>query len=123
MPVDQPGQALDRLRRAGRGLSPWELTALHDLVSLTGSLVLGLAVAEGALRRRGRPGPSRRIDEDWQIAQWGERRRGRRAAAERRRGDSSTLSASAISCSRVAVIAQRLGPSRARSLCHLVQLH
>jgi chaperone required for assembly of F1-ATPase len=49
----------------------FRLTALHDLVSLSGSLVLGLAVAHGRLDP---PEGWRlsRIDEDWQIEQWGE---------------------------------------------------
>jgi chaperone required for assembly of F1-ATPase len=71
LPSQQPPPALKRLSDAVHGLDAFRLTALHDLVGLSGSLVLGLAVAHGRLD------PSdgwtlSRIDEDWQIEQWGE---------------------------------------------------
>jgi chaperone required for assembly of F1-ATPase len=71
MPCAQPQATLDRLSAHVAGFDAFELTALYDLVALSGSLVIGLAVAEGqadpeALWR------ASRIDEDWQIAQWGE---------------------------------------------------
>jgi len=71
MPVDQDAAALAPLRRAVHASTNFQLTALHDLVALTGSLVLGLAVAHGRLD----PDTAwriSRIDEDWQIEQWGE---------------------------------------------------
>ena len=46
------------------------LTALHELVTLSGSLVLGLAVARGALAAEVAWDLSR-IDESWQEEQWG----------------------------------------------------
>jgi len=68
--VAQPADSLERLAAGIRSLSAFELTALHDLVSLSGSLVLGLAVAEAALDPE-RGWRLSRIDEDWQIEQWG----------------------------------------------------
>ncbi|NKB26897.1 MAG: ATPase [Rhodobacteraceae bacterium] len=70
MPLDHPPEALRRLADAVATYDPFELTALHDLVSLTGSLIIGLATLHGvqpseALWQAGR------IDEDWQIEQWG----------------------------------------------------
>lgn len=70
MPVTQPESSLINLSKAVHARAPFTLTALHDLVTLSGSLVLGLSVAEGAT------GPETawdlsRIDENWQIAQWG----------------------------------------------------
>jgi chaperone required for assembly of F1-ATPase len=71
LPSVQPGDALRRLSQAVHDTDAFRLTALHDLVSMSGSLVLGLAVAHGRLDP---PEGWRisRIDEDWQIEQWGE---------------------------------------------------
>ena len=48
----------------------FELTALHDLVAISGSLVLGLAVALGDLEAEEGFAISR-LDEHWQAALWG----------------------------------------------------
>lgn len=83
IPVDQPEAALDRLRAVVLAGSVWRLTALHELVSLGGSLVIGLAVERGVVTPA--EGWARsRIDEEWQAAQWG-RDDEADAAAERRR--------------------------------------
>jgi chaperone required for assembly of F1-ATPase len=70
IPVDQPGDALDRLRAEVLAGSVWRLTALHELVSLGGSLVIGLAVERGVVTPTEGWAHSR-IDEEWQAAQWG----------------------------------------------------
>ncbi|NBD29184.1 MAG: ATPase [Alphaproteobacteria bacterium] len=70
MPVAQDARALERLRCATRDQSVFQLTALHDLVTITGSLVLGLAVSRGHLGADLAFDLSR-LDEDWQIEQWG----------------------------------------------------
>ncbi|MCU0856651.1 MAG: ATPase [Rhodobacteraceae bacterium] len=85
LPVGQPEAAIAALAGAVRALSPWELTALHELVSLTGSLVLGLAVAGGACPADAAWTLSR-IDEDWQTEQWGADAEAE-ATAERRRSE------------------------------------
>ena len=51
-------------------LSSFQLTALYDLVSITGSLILGLATINGRLSAEEAFNLSR-IDELWQIEQWG----------------------------------------------------
>jgi chaperone required for assembly of F1-ATPase len=70
LPVAQPANAVEALRRRAMALSEWELTALSEFVSLSGSFVLGLAAMEGHdladLWDRSR------IDETWQIDRWGE---------------------------------------------------
>ncbi|MGB3555245.1 MAG: ATPase, partial [Jannaschia sp.] len=71
VPVAQPPEAMIILRAKVGAFSPWELTALSELVSLSGSLVLALAVMEGHLSPEATWTLSR-VDEDWQIAQWGE---------------------------------------------------
>lgn len=49
IPQPQPQESLARLRARVADHDDYELTALHDLVTLSGSLVLGLAVAEGRM--------------------------------------------------------------------------
>ncbi len=71
MHVPQTAQALQSLRAEVAAFDDFALAAAHDLISISGSLVLALAVTKGAL------GPEEawlksRIDEHWQIAQWGE---------------------------------------------------
>lgn len=70
MPVEQSSDALDALGAPLFAASAFELTALHDLIALSGSLVLGLAVAMGRLSADEAWSLSR-IDEDWQAEQWG----------------------------------------------------
>jgi chaperone required for assembly of F1-ATPase len=70
MPVPQQATALARMQAAVAEFDDFGLAALHDLVGMTGSLVLGLAVAAGALTARAAWDASR-VDEDWQREQWG----------------------------------------------------
>lgn len=70
LPVAQAPEALSRLSGAVSAADDFRLTALHDLVALSGSLILGLAVAHGRLDPEEAWALSR-IDEEWQIAQWG----------------------------------------------------
>ena len=70
MHAPQPEASLSRLRRQVARLGDFELAALFDLVALTGSLVLGLAVERGFL------GPedawrASRIEEGWNLERWG----------------------------------------------------
>jgi chaperone required for assembly of F1-ATPase len=70
--VRQPERSLDALRAALATIDgPFALAALHVLTTLTGSLLLALAVLRGAL---GAPEAWRiaHVDEDFQISQWGE---------------------------------------------------
>ncbi len=66
----QSGAALAVLRARVAGLDAFELTAFHDLVALSGSLVIGLAVLAG-LRPAADLWALSRIDEDWQTEIWG----------------------------------------------------
>lgn len=70
MHVAQPPVALAALSQAVARLDPFALTALHDLVGLSGSLILGLAVTEGRLAAPEAWALSR-IDEEWQAELWG----------------------------------------------------
>jgi chaperone required for assembly of F1-ATPase len=83
MPVLQDPAALARLARRVEGLEPFSLAAFHDLVSLSGSLVLALAVLDGWLAPEEAWSLSR-LDEDFQIEEWGEDAEAAEAAARRR---------------------------------------
>lgn len=80
-PQPEPGQRA--LRAHVAALDPFRLTALHDLVTLSGSLVLGLAVQRGALPA-GDAWTLSRIDETWQQEQWGVDSEAEQAAEEKR---------------------------------------
>lgn len=69
--VPQDPVSLAALHHHTDQLTPFELTAFHDLVSLSGSLVIGFATIRDfdtveALWQ------ASRIDEAWQIEQWGD---------------------------------------------------
>lgn len=70
MHVAQTDEALARLTREVHALSAFELAAFHDLVSLSGSLVIGLAATRDAWPIEELWAVSR-LDEDWQAEQWG----------------------------------------------------
>lgn len=83
MPVEQPAEALERLRAPMEAMDDFTLAAFHDLVTLSGSLVLALAVAEGRLSAEEGWALSR-VDEEFQIEEWGEDEEAAEAAALRR---------------------------------------
>lgn len=84
VPVAQPSASLAALAEEVRRHDPFALAALHDLVALSGSLILGLAVAKGRLSPD-RAWELSRLDEDWQEAQWGTDEDAAAVAAARRR--------------------------------------
>jgi chaperone required for assembly of F1-ATPase len=71
LPVTQPGESLVRIRRDVRTMTPFQLVGFHDLVVLSGSLVIGLAVVH-ELASAEELWDISRLDELWQIEQWGE---------------------------------------------------
>jgi chaperone required for assembly of F1-ATPase len=83
MHVDQPTSSLANMSAAVRTHDPWELSALHELVTISGSLVIGLAVSRGRLTPDAAWTASR-VDEDWTIAEWGEDAEAAANAARRR---------------------------------------
>ena len=70
MPIAQDPAVLKRLASEVAGMDVFTLTAFHDLVSLSGSLIVGLAVAKGVYSANEGWDLSR-IDETWQSEQWG----------------------------------------------------
>lgn len=71
VPIGQPAESLAVLARLVHGLDPFRLAAFHDLVAISGSLILALAVSHKRLDAT-EAWALARIDEDWQISLWGE---------------------------------------------------
>ncbi len=82
MHAAQPEAAIAALNAAVDAFDPFRLTALHDLVTLSGSLVLGLAVADGRLSAD-QGWRLSRIDEDFQAELWGADAEAEAAAARK----------------------------------------
>ena len=85
MHVTQPPESLVRLEDRVRGLTPFQLTGLHDLVALPGSLLLALAVIDGAVSAE-EAWTRARVDEAWQAEEWGADEEAAEAEASRRAG-------------------------------------
>ncbi|GAA0308855.1 ATP12 family chaperone protein [Rhodovulum strictum] len=85
LPCAQPGESLAVLGGRVAAQDAFALTALHDLVALSGSLVIGLAALEGAVAPIERLWDLSRIDETWQQEQWGVDDEAAEVAAARRR--------------------------------------
>jgi chaperone required for assembly of F1-ATPase len=71
MPRDQPAETLAAVSRLLAANDPFRLIALHAITTLTGSAILALALAEGQIGAA-EAWTAAHVDEDWQIAQWGE---------------------------------------------------
>jgi chaperone required for assembly of F1-ATPase len=69
--VEQPPEALAKLRAALAAYDDCALAALHVMASITGSLILALAMAEGRIEA-GEGFRLSRIDEDYQAEKWGQ---------------------------------------------------
>jgi chaperone required for assembly of F1-ATPase len=67
----QPAETIARLTAAVRDIDPFPLVALQRLVTISGSLVIGLAMLEGAIDARA-AFDAAHLDELWQAELWGE---------------------------------------------------
>jgi chaperone required for assembly of F1-ATPase len=67
--VPQPQEAIAAIR-AAIPAEPWRLGALSVITTLTGSALLALALAQGALAAEA-AWAAAHVDEDWQMSQWG----------------------------------------------------
>lgn len=83
IPVAQDPRVLARLHARVAGLDLWGLTALHDLVTIPGSLILGLAVIEGRIDADTAHRLAR-LDEAFQAERWGHDAEAEIATEERR---------------------------------------
>ena len=79
----QPATSLGALATLVHSCDVFELTALYDLVSLTGSLVIGLAAVRQAFAADDLWDRSQ-VDEAWQTDQWGEDVEARKRTESRR---------------------------------------
>ena len=70
-PVAQPAPTLARLRATVDALGPFVLAGLSPLVSVTGSLLLGLAVLEREIDAE-TAWAAGEVDAAWQAEQWGD---------------------------------------------------
>lgn len=71
MHVKQDSAALDRMNAELDRFDDFALAAVHDLISLSGSLILALAVTRDAIHPQ-EAWLKSRIDEHWQAQQWGQ---------------------------------------------------
>jgi len=79
----QPSETLAALQRTVKIYSPFETAALHPLVTLTGSLLLALMLAEGAIAPDA-AWDAGQLDELWQAENWGEDALAQTARAEKK---------------------------------------
>jgi chaperone required for assembly of F1-ATPase len=87
----QPAATIARLTEAVAALPPFQLAALSPLVTTTGSLIVALALAEGAIDADA-AWTAAHVDEDWQTEQWGTDPLAAEArAAKRREFDAALL--------------------------------
>ena len=70
MPIEQPADAIERLSQTMPLMSDFQMTGFYDLVTLSGSFLIGLAAARGFASEHDLWDASR-VDEMLQIEQWG----------------------------------------------------
>lgn len=91
MHVEQPPEALAVIgKRVAAFADPFAIGAMHSVTTLTGSLVIALALAEGRIDAAA-AWDAANADEDWNVRQWGEDAE----AARRREARRSELDAAA----------------------------
>ncbi|MDW3224688.1 MAG: ATP12 family protein [Paracoccaceae bacterium] len=84
MHIAQDGPVLTRLSERVHALSAFQLAAFHDLVSLSGSLILAFAATQNVQETKAIWDISR-LDEIWQAEQWGADDEAEAAAAVKQR--------------------------------------
>jgi chaperone required for assembly of F1-ATPase len=82
--MPQPAETLARLNAAMRARDAFALAGLSPLVTVSGSLLIALALAEGAISLD-LAWAAATLDEQWQAGQWGEDADAAAALAARRR--------------------------------------
>jgi len=82
--MKQPGETIDRLGAAVGSRDPFQLAGLSPLVTISGSLLIALALAEGAIGLEA-AWAAATVDEAWQAEKWGEDAEAVAALANRRR--------------------------------------
>jgi chaperone required for assembly of F1-ATPase len=82
--MPQPSETIARLGAAVAERDPFMLAGLSPLVTISGSLLIALALAEGAIGVD-KAWSAATLDERWQAEQWGEDEEAAAALANRRR--------------------------------------
>lgn len=85
MHFEQQPEALERLTAEIAAFDEFALAGVHDLISISGSLILALAVTKGRIDAQAGWDLSR-LDEQWQIDQWGADEEAEKAATAKRQG-------------------------------------
>jgi chaperone required for assembly of F1-ATPase len=67
--IQQPGSALQAARDYLAHKSAWDLTAIHNITTLTGSALIAAMACTGAIPAS-EAWAAAHVDEDWQIEQW-----------------------------------------------------
>ena len=70
VPVEQPASSLESIRSLLEGYDAFTLSAMQELVTLSGSVLLALAVIR-SFRSPEAAWLASRVDEDWQAERWG----------------------------------------------------
>jgi chaperone required for assembly of F1-ATPase len=70
MHTEQPREAIAAASRA-IPVDPWQLGAVSAITTITGSALIALALAHGAIEPD-QAWAAAHVDEDWQISKWGE---------------------------------------------------
>jgi chaperone required for assembly of F1-ATPase len=70
MPIRQPTEVLGACSALLEKYSDFELAAVYDLITLSGSFVIGIATASEKITVS-KAWAASRIDEEWQIDEWG----------------------------------------------------
>lgn len=81
---EQPASTVEQLRKAVEARDAFSLAALSPLTTISGSLVIALALAEGVIDPD-TAWVAATVDEAWQAEQWGEDKESTRALQSRRR--------------------------------------
>jgi len=84
MPLRQEAEAIARVRQAVRDHAPFKLAGLHCVTTLTGSVLIALALAEGRLDPDA-AWAAGSLDELWSIEVWGHDDEAADRLAQRRR--------------------------------------
>ncbi|PKR57278.1 ATPase [Thalassospira lohafexi] len=71
MPVSQNEDALARIQGLVDGFDDYYLTALHNLTTVSGSVIIGLAVMHGRISAQ-QASECALLDEEYSIEQWGD---------------------------------------------------
>lgn len=85
IPVAQPNRSVSTLRSEIAELDSFRLSAFHDLVHISGSLILSLAFINSQMSIKAAWDASQ-VDEIWQKEQWGRDEEAEKASEEKYKG-------------------------------------